>query len=202
MDSVSAAIRARIDKTPARTFVQAEEIAADFNSRNAVDTALSRLADDPTVPLVRVRRGLYWRGAGSKFGKDRPSAADTVIAVAGDRGGIGPSGWSASRDLGLTTQRPATEEFATVAPPPTGIKGVRFSRRSNAKRANLRYREIAVLEVARAWPAYVDGDWADVARSVRKLVRDREIRPAKLLDAARFEPGDTASRLKTLLTAA
>ena len=201
MDSVSAAVRARIDKTPARSFLHADEIATDFYSRNAVDTALSRLADDPSVPLVRVRRGLYWRGSGSRFGKDRPSPADTVIAVAGDRGGIGASGWSASRDLGLTTQRSATEEFATVAPPPTGIKGVRFRRRSNPKRASLRYHEIAVLEVARAWPAYVDGDWADVARSVRKLVRDREIRPAALLEAAKFEPGDASRRIKALLSA-
>lgn len=201
MNSVSAAIRARIDSTPPRTFVRADELAADFDSRNAVDTALSRLADDPAVPLVRVRRGLYWRSAASKFGKDRPSPADTVIAVAGDRGGIGPSGWSASRDLGLTTQRPATEEFATIAPPPTGIKGVRFRRRSNPKRANLRYQEIAVLEVARAWPAYVDGDWTDVAQAIRKRVRDRQIRPAAVLDAARFEPGATSRRLKTVLSA-
>jgi hypothetical protein len=127
---------------------------------------------------------------------------DTVIAVAGDRGGIGPSGWSASRDLGLTTQRPATEEFATLAPAPTGITGVRFRRRSNPKRASLSYREIAVLEVARAWPAYVDGDWADVARSVQKLVRDLEIRPAALLDAARFEQGDALRRLQTLFSGA
>jgi hypothetical protein len=200
MDTISAAIRARIDKTPVHTFLPADEIAADFDSRNAVDTALSRLADDPSFPLVRVRRGLYWRSSDSKFGKDRPSPVDTVLAVAGDRGGIGPSGWSASRDLGLTTQRPATEEFATVAPPPTGIKGVRFHRRSNPKRASLSYREIAVLEVARAWPAYVDGDWADVARSVRKLVRDLEIRPPALLDAARFEPGDASKRLQTLFS--
>ena len=201
MDSISAAIRTRIDNTSVRTFVRADDIAADFDSRNAVDTALSRLADDPTVPLVRVRRGLYWRGSASKFGKDRPSPADIVIAVVGDRGGIGPSGWSASRDLGLTTQRPATEEFSTVAPPPTGIKGVVFRRRSNPKRANLRYHEIAALEVVGAWPAYVDGDWADVALAVKKRIRSHEIRPSVMLDAARFEPSATARRLATLMSA-
>jgi hypothetical protein len=201
MDSISATIRARVDKTPVRTFLRADEMAADLDSRNAVDTALSRLADDQTVPLVRVRRGLYWRSSASKFGKDRPSPADIVIAVAGDRGGIGPSGWSASRDLGLTSQRPATEEFATVAPAPTGIKGVRFRRRSNPKRANLRYHEIAALEVVGAWPAYVDGDWADVVDAVRKRIRSHEIRPSVLLDAARFEPNPTARRLATVMSA-
>ena len=49
--------------------MRADDIAADFDSRNAVDTALSRLADDPTVPLVRVRRGLYWRGSASSSAK-------------------------------------------------------------------------------------------------------------------------------------
>lgn len=73
-------------------------------------------------------------------------------------------------------------------------------RRRNPKRASLSYREIAVLKVARAWPAYVDGDWADVARSVRKLVHDLEIRPTELLDAARFEPGDASRRLRTLFS--
>ena len=78
---------------------------------------------------------------------------------------------------------------------------MRFRRRSNPKRANLRYHEIAALEVARAWPAYVDGDWADVTDALRQLVRDRVIRPAALLDAARFEPGETAKRVKALLSA-
>ena len=124
-----------------------------------------------------------------------------MIAVAGDRGGIGPSGWSASRELGLTTQRPATEEFSTFAPPPTGIKGVVFRRRSNPKRASLRYHEIAALEVVGAWPAYVDGDWADVALAVKKRIRSHEIRPSVMLDAARFEPSATARRLATLMSA-
>jgi hypothetical protein len=201
MGSISATIRARIDSTPARTFLRADELAIDFDSRSAVDTALSRLADDPEVPLIRVRRGLYWRGSTSRFGKDRPSPADIVIAVAGDRGGIGPSGWSASRDLGLTSQRPATEEFATVAPPPTGIKGVVFRRRSNPKRANLRYHEIAALEVLGAWPAYVDSDWADLVLAIKARIRSHEIRPSVLLDAARFEPGAAAGRLAALMSA-
>jgi hypothetical protein len=201
MDSISATIRARIDNTPARTFLRADELAANFDSRNAVDTALSRLADDPAFPLVRVRRGLYWRSSVSKFGKDRPSPTDIVIAVVGDRGGIGPSGWSASRDLGLTSQSPAIEEFATVAPPPTGIKGVVFRRRSNPKRANLRYHEIAAIEVVGAWPAYVDGDWSDVAQAVKDRIHSHEIRPSVLLDAARFEAKPTATRLATLMSA-
>ncbi len=201
MPSVSAAIRARIESTPARTFLRADDLAGEFDSRNAVDTALSRLTSDPAVPLVRVHRGLYWRGSPSRFGKDRPSVTDTVVALVGDRGGIGPSGWSASRDLGLTSQRPAIEEFATVGPAPTGIPGVRFRRRSNPKRANLRFNEIAALEVIAAWPKYVDVAWPDVVDAVRKRVRAGEIRPSIMADVAKFEPKSTAKRIESLMAA-
>ena len=76
-----------------------------------------------------------------------------------------------------------------------------FRRRSNPKRANLRYHEIAALEVVGAWPAYVDGDWADVALAVKKRIRSHEIRPSAMLDAARFEPSATARRLATSMSA-
>jgi hypothetical protein len=202
MDSTSSILRTRIDAAPARSFLRVESLASGLASKNAVDTALSRLTDDPQVPLVRVRRGLYWRGTLSKFGKGGPSPAQVVLAVAGDRGGIGPAGWSASRDLGLTTQRPAIEEFATIAPAPTGISGVHFQRRSNPRRADLRYLEIAALEVVRAWPAYVDGSWADVARAICSRVKSGEVRESALKDAARFESASTRERLESLLSAA
>ena len=137
----------------------------------------------------------------SRFGKGAPSPSDVVLAVVGDRGGIGPSGWSASRDLGLTLQRPAIEEFATIATPPTGIRGVRFHRRNNPKRAALRYHEIAVLEAVRDWPAYSDGDWDELVRAVKSLVRTGKIRVYAVRDAARFEPPTASERLASLLSA-
>lgn len=200
MPSVASTLRGRIEAAPPRTFLRASELCSDTTSRRAADTALTRLVDDPSVPLVRVRRGLYWRGVPSRFGKGAPSPIEVVLAAVGDRGGIGPSGWSASRDLGITTQRPAIEEFATVANPPTGIRGVRFHRRSNPKRAGLRYHEIATLEVLRDWPAYSEGNWDTLVRSIRSLARAHKVRPSALLDAARFEPGAARERLTDLLT--
>lgn len=201
MTSVASTLRERIENAPPRTFLRADELCSGFASRAAADTALSRLAGDARVPLVRVRRGLYWRGTSSRFGKGAPAPADLVLAVLGDRGGIGPSGWSASRDLGLTTQRPAVEEFATIAPPPAGIRGVRFHRRSNPRRAGLRYHEIAMLEALRDWPAYTDGDWNELVRSVRAMVRAGRIRLTALRDAAKFEPASARERVDTLLSA-
>ena len=202
MLSVASVLRGRIAAAPPRTFLRASELCTDITSRRAADTALTRLVDDPSVPLVRVRRGLYWRGVPSRFGKGAPSPSEIVLAAVGERGGIGPSGWSASRDLGITTQRPAVEEFATVATPPTGIQGVRFHRRNNPKRAGLRYHEIATLEALRDWPAYSEGDWDALVRSVRSLTRAHKVRPSALRDAARFEPGAARERLRDLLNAA
>lgn len=66
--------------------------------------------------------------------------------------------------------------------------------------ANLSYLEITVLEVIGAWPAYVDGDWTDVVRAIKTRVVAGEIRLTVLLDAARFEPSRTATRLQTLIS--
>jgi hypothetical protein len=101
----------------------------------------------------------------------------------------------------LTTQRPAIEEFATIATPPTGIRGVRFHRRSNPKRATLRYLEIAVLEVVREWPAYSEGDWDGLVQAVKSLARTGRIRVPAVRNAARFEPTTTNDRLAALLSA-
>ena len=201
MSSVASTLRDRIESAPPRSFLRTAELCAGVMSRGAADAALSRLAADPTSSVIRVRRGLYWRGMPSRFGKGAPSPSDVVLAVVGDRGGIGPSGWSASRDLGLTTQRPAIEEFATIATPPTGIRGVRFRRRNNPKRAALRYHEIAALEAVRDWPAYSDGDWDELVRAVKSLVRTGKIRASAVRDAARFEPPTASKRLASLLSA-
>jgi hypothetical protein len=199
MASIAGTLRARFESAPPGSFLRASDLCSNAASRGAADAALSRLADDPSTPVVRVRRGLYWKGTPSRFGKGSPSVAELVWAVAGERGGIGPSGWSAARDLGITTQRPAIEEFATVAPAPTGIDGVRFHRRSNLKRAALKYHEIATLEALRAWPAFSDGNWGDLVRSVRSLKSAKKIRVSALREAARFEPPAVEDRLNDLL---
>ncbi len=182
MESVAGTIRARVGKARAGTFFRV----SDFDGpRRAVESAFSRLADeDPS--LRHVRRGLYWKGVSSKFGPGSPRTEDVVCEVAEGRG-VGPTGWSASHALGLSTQVPARSEFAVVGAPPTGIPGARFRSRSNFARIGLGYHEIALLEVLRDWPEHVEADWPDLERAVLRLREDGHIRPARVLKAATEE---------------
>jgi hypothetical protein len=150
-----------------------------------VESAFSRLATEEDC-LLRVRRGLYWKGVKSRFGPGRPRTEDVVREVAEGRG-IGPAGWSASHALGLSTQVPAVPEFAVVGPPPTGIHGAKFHSRTNFARLGLRYDEIALLEVLRDWPGRVEADWADLERAVVRLRDDGRIRPDRIRKAATEE---------------
>jgi hypothetical protein len=152
--------------------------------RRAVESAFSRLAVDGD--LVRVRRGIYWKGVKSRFGSGRPTPEDVVIATAGHRA-IGPTGWLAGYRLGLSTQIPSTLEFAVIGSPPTGIGGAIFHRRNNVARHGLNYLEVAILEVLRSWPNHSEVSWNDLVSRIREFVSIKKIRPNKLFAAAAYE---------------
>jgi hypothetical protein len=159
---------------------------SDFDGpRRAVESAFSRLAADEES-LLRVRRGLYWKGVKSRFGPGRPRAEDVVREVAGTRG-VGPAGWSAGHALGLSTQVPAVPEFAVVGPSPTGVPGAKFHARRNFARLRLGYDEIALLEVLRDWPEHVEADWSELERTVLRLRDSGRIRPDRVKKAAAEE---------------
>lgn len=179
MDSVAASIRSRVMRSRPGTFFRVSEFAGP---RRAVESAFSRLAAEEES-LLGVRRGLYWKGVKSRFGPGRPRVEDLVREVAGARS-VGPAGWSASHALGLSTQVPAVPEFAVVGTRPTGIGGAKFHSRSNFARLGLGYEEIALLEVLRDWPAYVEADWSDLERTVAQLRDDGRIRPDRVRKAA------------------
>ena len=64
--------------------------------------------------------------------------------------GVGPSGLSAARALGVSTQIPAKPEFAVVVGRYEALKGMfRIHTRKNAARLDLTAQEIALLEVLR-----------------------------------------------------
>ena len=135
-------IRAAVETSPPGTFFRP----GDFDApRAAVDSALSRLCGRRS-DLVRVGRGLYWKGVPSRYGPGLPHVVDVAHAAAGNRG-VGPSGWTAAHALNLTTQVPATQELTVVGPVPTRVKGVTFHRRSNLARVDLSYLDLALLEV-------------------------------------------------------
>ena len=166
--------------------------------RGPVETALSRLNDHGD--LLRVRKGLYFKGVRSRFGSGRPRVEDVVYKVCGTKG-VGPTRWTASRTLGLSTQLPARHEFAVVGTPPTNFPDVRFHSRKNLARIDLNPLEIAVLETLRAWPTYSEASWEDVVKRVGELWDEEAIRPARLSKVAAREPSPRLrERMSALLS--
>jgi hypothetical protein len=173
-------VRTRVDNSHAGSFIRSSDLPGP---RSAVLTALSRLHAEGE--LVRVRNGLYWKGVTSRYGPGRPGLLDAAVKMAGDRG-VGPAGWSATHVLGLSTQLPAMPEVAVTGPAPT-LDGVRFHRRNNVARHDLRFIEIALMEVLRDFPRHSEVDIEEVARMVRRLEQEGKLRFSKVEKAASSE---------------
>ncbi len=168
--STAQGVRDHVDLSPVRAFIWATEIPGP---RRAVECEMSRLAAGGEI--VRVRKGLYWKGPKTRVGMPLPRPAEVAIEVAGV--GSGPADISAAHALGLSTQVPAIEVVAVPGRIPAPIRGVRFVSRS-AERRFLRLRpiEIALLEVLRAGPAVIEVPWARVAEIAKRLERAGKIR--------------------------
>lgn len=158
----------------------------------AKSSALSRA--HKAGELVAIRKGLYYKGAKTRYGMTRPSAEEIAAVVLGPTG-VGPSGYSAARALGLTSQVPRQPTFTVAGPVPTAVPGVKVSKRNNMRRRNLRYTEIALLELLRGdWEATVDEGWPALASAYNAAVRARKIRPAAVVDAIEGERSPAARR--------
>jgi|1186.fasta_scaffold09557_2 hypothetical protein len=192
MASTAAEIRSRIARSRVGTFFSVADYTAE--KRVAAETAFSRLASEGKV--LRVRRGLYWKGAKSRFGPGRPTPEAIARKVAEGRG-FGPTGWSASSALGLTTQVPARPAFVVVGPVPTGLEGVDIRSRSNLGRVrfDLSFLEIAFLELLRSYPRYVDLDWDELRKRVVVLASDGRLRLDRVARAADSERSPRVSQL-------
>lgn len=167
-----------------------------------VDAIMARLA--AAGELQRIRRGLYWRGAQSRFGMTPPSEDDIALEVAGVPG-VGPSGLSAANDLGLTTQVPSQVIVAVPRRPPRAQPGIRFvSRAGRIGRMlhELSWMEVAMLEVLTDWAQVIEVDDVTATRRMVALIDDGHVRVDKLVAAAADEPAGCRSRLRSLLHAA
>ncbi len=168
--SASSVVEDYVAQLPPRSFVTAADI---DRPRGPVDTALFRMCR--AGKLLRVRKGLYWKGTTTRFGMTRPKAEEVAIRVAGP--GSGPSGVAAAHWLGLTTQVPATFTTAVPIRAPNPWGSVRFTERSLGRRLRgLRPTEVAIVEVLRAGPSVVEKDWSHVAKVACDLVEDGEVR--------------------------
>jgi len=182
--SVAETVRSRVDRSPVGTFFLASHFEG---SPRAVESALSRMVKEHSS-LCRVRKGLYWKGVRSRFGMGRPDPVAVARTVARASGRcLGPTGWSASLALGLSTQLPAMPEFAISGPAPTGVSGVRFRSRLNPARNGLGYLDIALLEVLASWPRRSEADWEDLLAVSRRLAKEGKLHLKRIEKAASSE---------------
>ena len=166
----AASVREQVAAAPLLAFITAAELPG---SRRAVECALSRLAADGDV--LRVRKGLYWKGPKTRFGIAAPRPADIALEVAGP--GAGPAEVAAAHLLGLTTQVPSVAVVAVPGRVPMPVAGARFVSRSIERRVvGLRPIEVALLEVLRSGPASIEKSWSAVGETVEHLVTAGEVR--------------------------
>jgi hypothetical protein len=197
MRSTSTEIRSRVHRSRPGTFFAVSDYPAA--KRIAAETALSRLHSEGK--LERVRRGLYMKGAKSRFGSVRPTSETVLRRIASGRG-FGPTGWSASNALGVSTQVPARPSFVVVGSVPTGFADVDISTRFNLGRASLKPLEVAVLEVLRNYPRFVEVSWDELRHRIRELDRTERIRLGHIAKAAVTErPARLAELLDEIASA-
>lgn len=173
--STAAVVRDQVFAAGPGSFLRRKDFSG---SDRAVESELSRLVLDGK--LVRVRRGIYYRGKPTRFGMTRPSLLEAAIAVAGP--GSGPAGVAAAHLLGFTTQLPGTVEVATPGKVPEPMPGVRFRLRPFGRRERrLTPAEVAVIEVLRD-PGAAEASDDDIRVRVRKLVETGMIRASLVAD--------------------
>lgn len=115
-----------------------------------------------------------------------PRPYEVALEVGGP--GSGPAELSAAHTLGLTTQVPAVEVVAVPGRCPAPVDGIRFVSRSIERRlAALRPPEVAVLEVLRTGPSFVEARWTKVGRRVRKLAAQNEVRVEAIAEQVAIE---------------
>lgn len=181
-------VRERVASAPERSFVAVADMVWP---RHAVECELSRLAGRGEV--VRVRKGLYWKGPITRLGMPLPGSMEVGLAVGGV--GAGPAGLSAAHFLGLTTQVPALETIAVAGRVPAPFPGVRFVSRSVERRVNeLRRAEVAVIEVLRDGPGVVETPWRRLSGVIGLLADDGEIRMSVVDTELRAEHHPAARR--------
>jgi hypothetical protein len=181
---------------PVGSFIHVDRLPG---GRGAASSAVSRA--HARGELLRLRNGLYYKGVKTRYGLTGPRAEETAIEVLG-RAGVGPTGYSAARALGLTTQVPARPSLTVAGPAPTGLPGVEVSRRNNMRRRNLGYVEVAVLELLRGdWELTVEGGWPALLAAVSRAVADGRVRLDAVADAVAGERSpaarDNLSRMTT-----
>jgi hypothetical protein len=187
MKAIAETPRKALSRVRTGSFVRAADLPG---SRVAAHSVLSRAHS--AGELVAIRKGLYWKGERTRYGMTRPSTEEVAVNVLGKQG-VGPTGFTAARALGLTTQLPAKPAMTVAGPVPSSVPGVLVSKRNNMARRRLRFVEIAVLELLRGdWERTVDDGWPALVDAVRRETADRRIRLDRLAEAVESERSPAA----------
>lgn len=169
-----------------RSFVRLKALpGTDAARRKAVSRAVEE------GDLIKVRHGLYYRGAKTRYGMTGPSTVEVALEALGWKG-VGPAGFSAAREWSLTTQVPPALHMAALKPA-KDLPGIMLTVRSNLDRVGLKYKEIALLELLRDPEVYVEHGWAALVGAVAAASAAREVRIGKVLSVASSER-DLATR--------
>lgn len=196
MQSTAAGVRHRILRSR-DTFWRVEDFDGD---PHAVVIALGRLV--AAGELERLRRGVYWRGAKTRFGPRVPSAVEALRTVVGDREAIGAAGWYATNLLGLSTQVSPEPVVSIAGRPPTGLHGIRVvnrASRTGRRDARLNETEVTVLEALDVWESHVELDHATALDRFVEILRSPSIRVDRLVRAAPTESPAVRERLRAVL---
>jgi hypothetical protein len=172
----------------------------DFEgSPSAVNNELRRLI--ARGDLMRVRRGMYWRGKKSRFGMTGASQGEAVQKVLGAQEAVGATGWHATNLLGLSTQVSPVEALAVTHRRPKGLHNVKVSSRARSGRreAKLNGMEVTLLEALEGWDRYVEADSATALRRFLELLDREDVRVERLVRASRTEPPVVRERLRAVL---
>lgn len=158
----------KIRNTPARSFVHASQLPGTPTAARQAASRAARSGD-----LIQIRRGLYYRGVNTRFGMTKPTVEEIAKEVLGTKG-IGPAGYSAAREWGVSTQIPACFQVATLwtADP---IAGITQHARRNKERLSLNFKEIALIELMRAPEVFVEAGWGVLVSKVRDSLALGEI---------------------------
>ena len=180
-DSTAKRVARQVEQLPAGSFLKTRDV---DGPRGAVEVALSRLTS--RGKLIRVRRGLYWKGIKTPRGMLRPRADEIGLVMGGP--GSGPAGVAAAHLLSLTTQLPSTYQVAVPHHAPTARRGLRFTQRPVQRLVrDLSPWEVAVLEVLRAGPAVMEAGWDEMADVTARLSREGKVRLAEVCAATSDE---------------
>jgi hypothetical protein len=150
----------------------------------AVATALSRLAREGV--LQRVSKGVYYRPRQTSLGPSLPAASGVVSRTLGAV--LHPAGINAANVLGLSTQNPRTNEYATpAAGSPRALRNSLVHTGRPPRRQELSSEDGAILETLRERARHSDLSPEATAMRLKRLLSS-EKRYMDLAKVALDEP--------------